>query len=56
MFYNEKKIKKILLKKKKLKIVNFHSFEVFITLARDFFNEGILGMKNDQFFFAKHRQ
>ncbi len=56
MFYNEKKIKKILLKKKKLKIVNFHSFEVFITLARDFFNEGILGMKNDQFFFVKHRQ
>ena len=41
MFYNEKKIKKILLKKNKLKIINFYSFNVFIVLAKDFFNEVI---------------
>ena len=56
MTYNEKKIKKILIKKKKLKIINFYSFKVFITLAKDFFHEGISGMKKDQFFFSKPSQ
>lgn len=55
MFYNEKKIKKVLQKKNKLKIINFCTCKVFITLAKDFFHEGILGMKKDQFFFVKYR-
>lgn len=51
--HNEKNIKKILLKKKKLKIVNFFGFEVYIVKAEDYFNAGITGMKKNRFFFAK---
>lgn len=53
-FYNEKNIKKVLLKKKKLKIVNFYSFDVFISKAKDFFDEGIKGMKSNSDFFIKN--
>ncbi len=51
--YNEKNIKKILLKKKKLKIVNFYNFDVFISSAYDFYKEGIKGMKSNINFFSK---
>ena len=54
-YYNEENIKKNLLKKGKLKIINFYSFKVFVSTARNFFEEGIQGMRNDINFFSKNK-
>lgn len=53
MRYNEANIKNILIKKKKLKIIKFFGFDVFIVKARDFLYEGLLGIKKNRFFFVK---
>ena len=50
----KKILKKYYLKKKKLKIINFYSFDVFIAKAKDFFDEGIKGMKSNSDFFIKN--
>jgi len=53
-YYSEKKIRKALIKKRQLKIINFYSFKVFISTAKNFFDAGIKGMKKDINFFVKN--
>lgn len=51
--YNEKNIKKVLIKKKKLILINLLNNPVYIVKAADFFVEGINGMKKNTKFFVK---
>ena len=54
-FYCEKNIKRVLISKKKIKIINFYKFKVFISTARNFFNEGIKGMESNPNFFVEKK-
>tara|TARA_Y100000590_G_C15616572_1_gene975979 strand:- start:458 stop:1246 length:789 start_codon:yes stop_codon:yes gene_type:complete len=54
LFFDEKNIKKTLLKKKMLKVIKLKFTKIYIVNAKDFFQEGLMGMiKNPHFFVSK---
>ncbi len=54
LFFDEKNIKKTLLKKKMLKVIKLKFTKIYIVAAKDFFQEGLMGMiKNPHFFVSK---
>jgi aminoglycoside N3'-acetyltransferase len=52
-FYNEKNIKKDLLKAKKLNWIKLLNTNIYIVKAKDFYNFGITGMKKNKNYFIK---
>jgi len=52
-FYNEKNIKKDLLKAKKLNWIKLLNTNIYIVEAKDFYNFGITGMKKNKNYFIK---